>query len=81
MLKTGNRQNLKLIYGFLPPNCRQVKAVVFAQSNMEEISILENPGFRRNLTELGFAAIWVSPETGYQKFLDYEMICLEKWTI
>jgi hypothetical protein len=35
--------------------------VVFAQNNMEELSILEHEGFRKEMGELGFAEIWVSP--------------------
>src|ERR1035437_11043409 len=34
---------------WIPPNCKQVRGVVVAQHNMEEISILENPKFRKAL--------------------------------
>ena len=46
---------------WIPPDCRQVRAVVVAQNNMEEESILENPRFRKAMGRLGFAEIWVSP--------------------
>ena len=45
----------------IPPNCKQVRGVVVAQHNMEEISILENPKFRAALAEMNFAEVWVSP--------------------
>lgn len=48
-------------YLWVPPDCKKIKAVVFAQNNMEEQSILENPEFRKKMAELGFAEIWVSP--------------------
>jgi hypothetical protein len=46
---------------WIPPDCKQVRGVVLAQHNMEEISILENPKFRRALADLCFAEIWVAP--------------------
>lgn len=46
---------------WIPPNCKKVKAFIFAQNNMEELSILEDPGFRREMGKLGFAEVWVSP--------------------
>jgi len=48
-------------YLWIPPNCRQIKAVVFAQNNMEEQSILENAAFREELGKLDIAEVWVSP--------------------
>jgi hypothetical protein len=48
-------------YLWIPPDCKKVKAVVFAQNNMEEQSILENPDFRKEMGKLGFAEVWVSP--------------------
>jgi hypothetical protein len=46
---------------WIPPDCGKVRAVVLAQNNLEEIQILENPKFRRAMSDLGFAEIWVSP--------------------
>jgi hypothetical protein len=46
---------------WIPPTCRQVRGVVLAQFNMEEVGILEDPQFRREMGALGFAEIWVSP--------------------
>ncbi len=46
---------------WIPPNCQKIRGVVLAQHNMEEISILENPKFRRALAELGLAEIWCNP--------------------
>jgi len=46
---------------WIPPHCERVRAVVLAQHNMEEISLLEDPGFRRALADLNFAEVWVAP--------------------
>src|SRR5450759_2835702 len=46
---------------WIPPNCERVRGLVVAQHNMEEISILENPKFRKALADLDFAEIWVAP--------------------
>ena len=45
----------------IPPACKQVRGIVVAQHNMEEISILENLKFRAALAELNFAEVWVAP--------------------
>jgi len=49
---------------WIPGDCREVRAVVIAPHNMEEIPILENPGFRKTLADLGFAEIWITPPPG-----------------
>jgi hypothetical protein len=46
---------------WIPPSCKKIKAVIVAQHNMEELSILENPAFRQSMNDLGMAEIWVSP--------------------
>ncbi len=46
---------------WIPENCKKVKGVVVAQNNMEELSILEHANFRKQLTKLGFAEVWVNP--------------------
>jgi hypothetical protein len=46
---------------WIPENCKYLKGVVVAQNNMEESSILENPAFRKEMSELSFAEIWISP--------------------
>jgi len=46
---------------WIPPNCQNVRGVIVAQHNMEEISILENPKFRTALAEMNFAEVWVAP--------------------
>jgi hypothetical protein len=46
---------------WIPPNCRQVKGVVVGQHNMVEDGILEHPDFRKAMTALGFAEVWVTP--------------------
>jgi hypothetical protein len=56
---------------WIPPDCRPVRGLVLAQHNMEEISILENPVFRKAMAALGFAEIWVSPSPDVLKFFDF----------
>ncbi len=46
---------------WIPPNCKRIRGVVVAQHNMEEISILENLRFRKELSEIGFAEVWTVP--------------------
>lgn len=46
---------------WIPPSCRQVKAVVIGQHNMIEEGILEHPHFRKEMAALGIAEIWVTP--------------------
>jgi hypothetical protein len=46
---------------WIPPTCQRVRAVVLAQHNMEEISILEHSRFRAALAGLGFAEVWCAP--------------------
>ncbi|MDQ0107259.1 hypothetical protein J2T02_002376 [Chitinophaga terrae (ex Kim and Jung 2007)] len=46
---------------WIPENCKQLKAVVFAQHNMTEETMLEHPEFRKTLAELGIGEVWVTP--------------------
>lgn len=48
-------------YLWVPENCRSVKALLVAQHNMEEISILENEAFRKKMARLGVAELWICP--------------------
>lgn len=45
-------------YLWIPGQCEQVKAILVAQHNMEEISILEDEAFRQRMAELDVAQIW-----------------------
>ena len=49
---------------WIPPDCKRVRAVVLSQNNMEEESILENATFRKTMSELGFAEVWITPTLG-----------------
>lgn len=57
----GTNQDPSRAFLWIAPGCKQVKSVIFAQNNMEEQSILEDPEFRREMGKLGVAEIWVSP--------------------
>src|SRR5688572_32272340 len=46
---------------WIPENLKKIRGVIIAQNNMEELSILEHAGFRKEMAELGFAEIWASP--------------------
>src|ERR1035437_2900276 len=46
---------------WIPPQCKQVRAVVVGQNNMIEQGILEHPIMRQELAKLGIAEIFVAP--------------------
>jgi hypothetical protein len=46
---------------WIPENCKEVKGVVVGMHNMIEEGMLENENFRKKLTELGLAEVWVTP--------------------
>ncbi len=46
---------------WIPDNCRYVRGVVVGQHNMLEEGIFEQPDFRKTMTKLGFAIVWVTP--------------------
>jgi hypothetical protein len=48
-------------YLWVPETCTRVRAVVLAQHNMIELGILQHATWRRALTELGVAAVFVVP--------------------
>lgn len=48
-------------YLWIPPACRQVRAVVVGQHNMSEETLFENPLFRQRMAELDFALVWITP--------------------
>jgi hypothetical protein len=57
---------------WVPTNCKQIRGIILAQHNMEEISILENPLFRKAMAEIGFAEIWVSPSPTVLKLFNFK---------
>ena len=48
-------------YLWIPEQCKQIKAILVAQHNMEEISMMEDKNFRCRMAELGVAQVWVCP--------------------
>jgi hypothetical protein len=46
---------------WIPEDCDTVRAVVFGQHNMCEEPIFNHPAFRKTLSEIGFAIVWVTP--------------------
>ena len=68
-------------YLWIPKECRQVKAVVFAQQNMTEEMFFKSERFQRQMQQLDVALLWVAPwfsqnwdpATGCQQVFD-EMI-------
>ena len=46
---------------WIPSNCKHVRGVVVGQHNMLEEGILEHADFRKTMTQLGFAEIWITP--------------------
>ena len=49
---------------WIPPGCERVRGVVIGQNNMLEQPVLEDPGFRATLADIGFAAVWITPMIG-----------------
>ena len=48
-------------YLWIPKECQQVKAVVFAQQNMTEKMIFKMPALQKWMQELGVGLIWAAP--------------------
>ena len=46
---------------WIPPNCRQLRAVVVGQNNMIEQGILEHPDFRKTLEDEGMGEVFIAP--------------------
>lgn len=46
---------------WIPENCEQVRAVLIGQHNMTEETIFEHPEFRKSMSKLGIAEIWITP--------------------
>jgi hypothetical protein len=46
---------------WIPPDCKQVRAVVVGQHNMIEQGILEHSTFRKELAKLGMGEVWIAP--------------------
>ncbi len=46
---------------WIPSDCKKIRAIVVGQQNMLEEPIFEHSVFRKTMSELGFAIIWISP--------------------
>jgi len=46
---------------WIPPDCKQVRGVVVGQHNMLEEGVFEHQAFRKTLSDIGFAEVWISP--------------------
>ncbi len=46
---------------WIPPQCKQLRAVVVGQNNMIEQGILEHPDFRRTLADEGIGEVFIAP--------------------
>ncbi len=46
---------------WIPEDCRQVRAVVVGMHNMSEEGIFEHPTFRKQMSRLGVAELWITP--------------------
>lgn len=71
-------------YLWIPENCQQVKAVVFAQQNMTEEMLFKNKSFQQQMQNMDIALLWVAPWfsqnwdplTGCQKVFDEMMTAI-----
>ncbi|HEY3331780.1 MAG TPA: hypothetical protein VGK19_17245 [Capsulimonadaceae bacterium] len=48
-------------YLWIPPKCKHVRAVIVAQHNLLEESVLLNPRFRDEMAKLDIAEVWTMP--------------------
>src|ERR1017187_3834303 len=55
---------------WIPPHCKQVRAVVVGQNNMIEQGILEHPAFRQTLADENIAEVFVAPPFDFPFRLD-----------
>ncbi len=46
---------------WIPSSCERLRAILVAQQSLQEGAILEHPAIRAALSELHFAAIWITP--------------------
>ena len=51
---------------WIPQDCQYVRAIVVGQHNMCEETIFNNEKFRRTMSELGFAIVWITPGINYE---------------
>lgn len=58
---SGETRNHPVAFLWIPENCKRVRGVVVGQHNMIEQGIFENLVFRKAMSEIGFAIVWVSP--------------------
>ena len=52
-------------YLWIPPRCKHIRAMVVAQHNLLEESILIDPQFRATLAKLDIAEVWIMPNISY----------------
>ena len=63
---SGETKNHPVAFLWIPENCKQVRGVVVGQHNMIEQGIFEHPDFRKAMSEIDFAIVWVSPMLNMQ---------------
>lgn len=51
---------------WIPPQCKQVQAIIVGQHNMLEEGVFEDAGFRRKMSKLGIAQLWITPGISYE---------------
>ena len=51
---------------WIPPQCKQVQAVIVGQHNMLEERVFEDAGFRQKMSKLGIAQLWITPGISYE---------------
>ena len=59
---------------WIPPNCKQVRAVVVGQNNMIEQGILEHPIFRKTLADENIAEVFIAPPFDFVFQFDLSLI-------
>jgi len=62
---SGETHDHPIAYLWIPPKCTQIRAVVVAQHNLLEESVLLNPRFRSVMERCNIAEVWVVPNIDY----------------
>ena len=50
---------------WIPPQCNQLKSIIFSQQNMSEETLFDMPSFRDALAKMDMGIIWITPPLNY----------------
>ena len=62
--KSVETQDAPEAFLWIPEQCDTVRAVIFAQQNMNEETLFNLPSFRSHLADMDVAVVWIAPSIG-----------------